>query len=66
MCPLGAECCHLAGEVLDTLQKYSAVEWDNARERRLEYYLDDAVSTWGRGDQVVLGLADEDGPYVGV
>jgi hypothetical protein len=30
---LGAECCHLVGEVLDTLLKCVTVgEWPNARE----------------------------------
>jgi hypothetical protein len=34
--PLGAECCHLTGEVLDMLQNCIAVEeWRNACERRL-------------------------------
>jgi hypothetical protein len=62
---LGAEFCHLAGEVLDTLQKCVALrEWRNARECRLGCGLDDVVCTAGWGVQVVLGLAGENGPYV--
>jgi hypothetical protein len=52
--PLGAECCHLAREILDTLQKCSAVgEWGNAHERRLGCGLNNAVCTASRGIQVV-------------
>jgi hypothetical protein len=66
MSPLGAACCHLAGEVFDTLQKCSAVrEWGNARERRLGCGLGEAVHTAGRSIQVALGLAGENDPYVG-
>jgi hypothetical protein len=47
---LGTECCHLAGEVLDTLQKCIALrEWCNVREHWLGYSLDDAVCMVGRG-----------------
>jgi hypothetical protein len=35
--PLGAECCHLAEEVLDKLLKCGAIgEWDNTGECRRE------------------------------
>jgi hypothetical protein len=48
--PLSTECFHLAGEVLDPLQKCVALwEWDNARERQLDCSLDDAVCTAARG-----------------
>jgi hypothetical protein len=59
---LGTECYHLAGEVLNTLQKCGAVaEWDNARDCRLGCGLVDADS----GVQAALGLAGEDGLHVG-
>jgi hypothetical protein len=45
---LSCECCHLAGEVLDPLQKCGAVrEWTNASEDRLGYDLGAAVRTEG-------------------
>jgi hypothetical protein len=65
--PLGAEYCHLAGEVLDKLQKCGAVGvWDNISERRLGCGLGDAVRTGIRGVQVALVLAGENGLYAGV
>jgi hypothetical protein len=55
---LGAQRCHLVGEVLDPLQKYGAVEgWTNAHERRLECDLLDDVHTAGCGVEATLGLA---------
>jgi hypothetical protein len=61
---LGAECCHLAGQVLVTPQKCGAVgEWNSAHERRLGCGLEVVVRTVGRGVQVALGLAGENGLY---
>jgi hypothetical protein len=64
--PLGAECCHLAGEVLDMPYKCGAVgEWNNAPECRLGCGLKDAVHIAGRGAQVAVGLAGENGLTLG-
>jgi hypothetical protein len=60
--PLGTECCHLAGEVLDPLQKCGAVRvWDNARECRPGCGLGDTVRTVDQGVQATLGTDGEDG-----
>jgi hypothetical protein len=61
------ECCHLAGEVLNLLQKCGFVRgWINARERRLGCDLEDAVRTAACcGVQAALRLAGEDGLIVG-
>jgi hypothetical protein len=48
----GAECYHLAGEVVDSMQKCGVVGWwANASERRLVCILGDAVRTAGYGVQ---------------
>ena len=63
---LGAECCHLAREALDPLHKCVAVgEWRDSRQRRLGCGLDNAVCTAACCIQAALGLAGENGPYVG-
>jgi hypothetical protein len=49
------DCCHLAGEVIDSLYKSGAVGgWTDAHERRLGCDLGD-VRTAGCGVQAVLG-----------
>jgi hypothetical protein len=63
---LSSDCSHLAGEVLHPLQQRDLLcGWANASERWLGCGLDDAVCTAARGVQVALGLAGENGPYVG-
>jgi hypothetical protein len=63
---LSVECCHLAGEVLDPLQKCGVVgRWTNPRSRRLGCDLADAFRTAGCGVQAALGLADENGLNIG-
>jgi hypothetical protein len=53
-------CCHLPGEVLDLLQKCSAVrEWGNIHKYQLGCDLDDAVCTACHGVQAALGLVGE-------
>jgi hypothetical protein len=60
--PFSGECCHLAGEVLYSLQKSGAVGgWAGARESRLVYDLGDAVRTAVCGVQAALGLPGEEG-----
>jgi hypothetical protein len=62
---LSAECCHLAGEVLDPLQKCGAVwEWTIARKCQLGYDLKDAVRTAYCHIQAAVGMAGEIGLYV--
>jgi hypothetical protein len=61
----GAECRHLAGEVVDLLQKCGVGGWTNASERRLGCHLGDAVRTAGCGVQAALLLTGEGGLYVG-
>jgi hypothetical protein len=61
---LGTECCHLAGKVLDTMQKCVALrEWLDAHEHGLGCDLDDAVCAVSRS--ISLGLAGKNGLYVG-
>jgi hypothetical protein len=60
---LGAECCHLAGEVLNPLQKCSVVGGVNANVRRLGCIL--AVRTAGSGVKAAFVLVSENGLYVG-
>jgi hypothetical protein len=63
---LGAECCHLAGEVLSFLQKCGVVGgWTNASERQLGCGLGDAVRTAGCGVQFTLMLTGETGRNIG-
>jgi hypothetical protein len=63
---LGAECCHLAVEILDPLQTYSAVgELVNTRECWLDYGLSDVVCIAGCGVHVTLRLAGESVLYIG-
>jgi hypothetical protein len=63
---LGSECCHLAGEVLHTVQKRVTLgEIRDAPYRRLWCSLDDAVCAVSRGVQVAHRLAGENAPYVG-
>jgi hypothetical protein len=63
---LNTGCCHLAGEVLDTLLKCVAVgEWHDPHESWLGCGLDDAVCTVARSVQATLRLAGGNGPYVG-
>jgi hypothetical protein len=63
---LGAEYRHLAGEVLDLLQKCSVVGgWTNATKRRLGCDLGDAVRTPDCGVQATLMLTGEIALYVG-
>jgi hypothetical protein len=62
---LGAECCHLVGEILDSLQARVAVaEQCSACMHLLGCGHDDAVCTAARGIHVTLGLASESGPYI--
>jgi hypothetical protein len=62
----GAECCHLTGEILETLQKCLCLGRPcNVRERRLRCGLDDVICTSGCGVQVALRLAGKTGLYVG-
>jgi hypothetical protein len=62
--PLSAERCHPAKEFLDAPQKL-VVRWlANARERRRENLLDDAVSAVGRDVQLDLWMAGENGLHV--
>jgi hypothetical protein len=62
---LGAECRHLAGEVLDLLQKCGVGGWTNASQRWLGCDLRDAVRTAGCGVQAAFLLTGEYGLYVG-
>jgi hypothetical protein len=63
---LGAECCHLAREVLDPLHKSVVVgEWPDVRQRWVGCSLRDAVCTESCCIQVALGLASKNGPCVG-
>jgi hypothetical protein len=62
---LGAECRHLAGEVLDLLQKCGVGGWTYTSELRLGCHLGDAVHTAGCGVQAALLLTGENGLYVG-
>jgi hypothetical protein len=58
----GAEWCQKAREILDTLQKYSAVgELGKALERRLWCDLGYSVHTRGRRVKVALRLPGENG-----
>jgi hypothetical protein len=62
---LGAECRHLAGEVLDLLQKCGVVGgWTNASKRRMGFDLRVAVLTACFGFQAALILTVESGQYV--
>jgi hypothetical protein len=61
---LSAECRHLAGEVLDLLQKCGVAEgWINPSERRMRCYLEDAVYRADCGVQAALLLNSENGLY---
>jgi hypothetical protein len=63
---LGAECRHLAREVVDLLQMCGVVgRWTNASKRRLGCHLGDAVRTACCGVQASLLLTGENGLYVG-
>jgi hypothetical protein len=62
---LGAECRHLAREVLDLLQNCGVVgRWTNDSECRLGCDLGDAVRAVGCGFQAALLLTGENGLYV--
>jgi hypothetical protein len=64
---LVTDCCHMAVEVLNLLQKSGVVGgWTSASDRRLGCDLGDTVRTVGCGVKPSLVLTDENGLYVGV